>query len=111
MRLHVTDRRPCRLERGDLRRVPQNPLSGVVGYHLCCLRCGFVTVALNGNDGLVITDDLGAAVALQQSINVAAEAAAAPTSTGGGGALSWPWLLALLLAAAGLAPMRAWRWY
>ena len=50
MRLHVTDRRPCRLERGDLRRVPQNPLSGVVGYHLCCLRCGFVTVALNGSD-------------------------------------------------------------
>ena len=56
MRLHVTDRRPCRLERGDLRRVPQNPLSGVVGYHLCCLRCGFVTVALNGSDGLVITE-------------------------------------------------------
>ena len=60
---------------------------------------------------LAMTDDLGAAVAVQQSINVASEAAAAPTSTGGGGALSWPWLLALLLAAAGLAPMRAWRWY
>ena len=56
MRLHVTDRRPCRLERGDLRRVPQNPLSGIVGYHVCCLRCGFVTVALNGTDGLVITE-------------------------------------------------------
>jgi len=56
MRLHVTDRRPCRLERGDLRRVPQNPLSGIVGYHVCCLRCGFVTVALNGTAGLVITE-------------------------------------------------------
>ena len=59
MRLHVTDRRPCRLERGDLRRVPQNLQSGIVGYHVCCPRCGFVTVALNGNDGLTITEAEG----------------------------------------------------
>jgi hypothetical protein len=56
MRLHLTDRRPCHLERGDLRRVPQNLRSGIVGYHVCCPRCGFVTVAINGSDGLVITE-------------------------------------------------------
>ena len=56
MRFHVTDRRPCLLERGDLRRVPQNPLSGVVGYHVCCPRCGFGTITVNGSNGLVITE-------------------------------------------------------
>ncbi len=56
MRLHITDRRPCRLERGDLRRVPQSLFDLLVGYHVCCPRCGFVTVALNGSDGLTITE-------------------------------------------------------
>lgn len=57
---------------------------------------------------LVATDDLGTAMTVQQTITVAAAAVAAPpvaSSGGGGGALSWPWLLALCLAAAALAPM------
>jgi serine protease len=57
---------------------------------------------------LVATDDLGAAVTVQQTIAVADAPVPTPpaTSGGGGGALSWPWLLALLLAAGMLAPLR-----
>lgn len=45
MRLQVTCRRPCELERGQARRVSQNPRGMLVGYHVCCPRCGYVTVA------------------------------------------------------------------
>lgn len=54
--MRPTDKPPCKLERGELRRVSQDRRFGLVGYHVCCPRCGFVTVALNGNDGLVITE-------------------------------------------------------
>ena len=56
MRMRPTDKRPCKLERGELRRVPQDRRGLIVGYHVCCPRCGFVTVALNGHAGLVITE-------------------------------------------------------
>ena len=56
MRLQVTSRRPCALERGQARRVSQNTHGVLVGYHLCCPRCGYVTVALHGSDGLTITE-------------------------------------------------------
>ena len=55
---------------------------------------------------LVVTDSLGAAVASQQSLSIAAAPAPPPppaAAASGGGALSWPWLLALLLAVTGLA--------
>jgi len=59
---------------------------------------------------LVATDDLGTSVTVQQTITVAAAAVPAPPTTsgggGGGGALAWPWLLAMLLAAAAVAPLR-----
>ena len=48
---------PCRMHPGELRRVPRNLRSPVVGYYVCCPRCGFVTVAFNGRDDLVITED------------------------------------------------------
>jgi hypothetical protein len=54
--MRPTDKRPCKLERGELRRVPQDRRGLIVGYHVCCPRCGFVTVALNGHAGLVITE-------------------------------------------------------
>ena len=57
MKAKPTNRPPCRLEPGDLRRVPQDPKYGLVGYHVCCPRCGFVTVALHGNDGLSIAEE------------------------------------------------------
>jgi hypothetical protein len=54
----VTDRRPCRMKPGDLRRVPQNPTLGLVGYHVACPRCGFVTPAVSGDRGLVIRESV-----------------------------------------------------
>lgn len=54
MRVSPTDKRPCKLERGNVRRVPQRRESRLVGYHLCCPRCGFVSPALVGDAGLDI---------------------------------------------------------
>ncbi len=58
MKALITDKVPCRLEKAELRRVPQNPRSWVVGYHVCCPRCGFVTIALNGKDDLEIEESV-----------------------------------------------------
>jgi hypothetical protein len=59
----LTDKRPCRLGRGELRRVPQErSFRGIVGYHIGCPRCGFVTAVLNGADGLRITEDAAGVV-------------------------------------------------
>ena len=52
----LTNGRPCELERGDLRRVPQNTNHPVIGFHVCCPRCGFVTIALAGYGGLEIEE-------------------------------------------------------
>ena len=57
MKALVVSKPPCQLERGELRRVPQNPRSWAVGYHVCCPRCGYVSMALNGEDGLRIEED------------------------------------------------------
>jgi hypothetical protein len=59
MKAIYSDRPPCKLERGHIRRVPQNPRSFVVGYHVCCPKCGFVTIALQGKNGLEVTEKLG----------------------------------------------------
>ncbi len=57
MRAVVTDKRPCRLGRGELRRVPQErTYRGIVGYHVGCPRCGFVTAVLQGIDGQAISE-------------------------------------------------------
>ena len=55
--MRPTNKGPCKLERGEMRRVSQNRRFGLVGYHVCCPRCGYVTVALNGKDRMVITED------------------------------------------------------
>ena len=55
--MRPTSKRPCHLQRREMRRVPQDHGRGLVGYHVCCPRCGFVTVALDGHDGLVISED------------------------------------------------------
>jgi len=57
---------------------------------------------------LVVTDDLGVAVAVQQDVTVAAAPVVPPTAGGGGGgAMSWFWLLALTLATVILAHSRS----
>ncbi len=54
MRIIPSTKRPCRLERGEVRRVPQDRRGLLVGYHVCCPRCGFVCPALAGDAGLAI---------------------------------------------------------
>ena len=56
MKARVVDKPSCELEPGELRRVPQNPRARVVGYHVCCPACGFVTMAVNGDEDLVISE-------------------------------------------------------
>ncbi len=57
MKASVSSKRPCALARGEMRRVPQDrSYKGLVGYHVCCPRCGFVTAVLNGVEGLSITE-------------------------------------------------------
>ena len=57
MRAVLTEKRPCRLDRGEVRRVPQDrSYRGIVGYHVGCPRCGFVTAVLHGLDCLRITE-------------------------------------------------------
>lgn len=55
MKLVPSAKRPCRLEAGEVRRVPQDRTNFLVGYHVCCRRCGFITPALDGH-GLEITE-------------------------------------------------------
>ena len=63
MRAVVTDKRPCRLGRGELRRVPQDrSFRGIVGYHVGCPRCGFVTAVLQGAEGIEIAEATGGGV-------------------------------------------------
>ncbi|MFI5297483.1 MAG: hypothetical protein ACHREM_05240 [Polyangiales bacterium] len=63
MRAVVTDKRPCRLGRGDIRRVPQErSYRGIVGYHVGCPRCGFVTAVLQGDNQQAITEDANGVV-------------------------------------------------
>ena len=57
MRLEPTNRAPCELERGQARRVSLRPQSALIGYHVCCPKCGYVTLGLNGKKELVITEN------------------------------------------------------
>ena len=59
----MTSKRPCLLTRGEMRRVPQDrAYRGIVGYHVCCPRCGFVTAVLNGAADLAISETSDEAV-------------------------------------------------
>jgi hypothetical protein len=56
MKVKPTDKRPCNLKRGEVRRVSQDVRFPLVGYHVCCPRCGFVSVAFQNQDGMIITE-------------------------------------------------------
>ena len=62
MRTRISENSPCRLKKAELRRVPHNPKSWVIGYHVCCPRCGFVSLAMNGQRDLVIDEDMAGQV-------------------------------------------------
>lgn len=67
MRAIPTSKRPCNLVRGEMRRVPQDRrYRGIVGYHVCCPKCGFVTAVLNGVGGLIISESADEAVSFSQ---------------------------------------------
>jgi hypothetical protein len=69
MKAVVTDKRPCKLGRGELRRVPQDRnFRGLIGYHVGCPRCGFVTIALQGDEGLEIIEGAGGEVTFSQPV-------------------------------------------
>ncbi len=69
MKAVVTDKRPCKLGRGELRRVPQDRnFRGLIGYHVGCPRCGFVTTALQGDEGLEITEGAGGEVSFSRPV-------------------------------------------
>jgi hypothetical protein len=51
-----SSKRPCRLERGEVRRVPQDRTNRLVSCHVCCPRCGFNTPALAGHDDVNIAE-------------------------------------------------------
>ena len=56
MRAVITDKAPCKLLRGDLRRVPDERRYPIVGFHVCCPRCGFVSLAINKTEGFEIEE-------------------------------------------------------
>lgn len=56
LRIIATAKRPCNLERCEVRRVSQDPRMPLIAYHVCCPRCGFMTLAFQNHEGLVITE-------------------------------------------------------
>jgi hypothetical protein len=69
MKAVVTDKRPCKLGRGEMRRVPQDRnFRGLIGYHVGCPRCGFVTIALQGDEGLLISEGVGDEVTFSRPV-------------------------------------------
>ena len=68
MKAHITSTTPCKLNKGELRRVPQRQTEWPIGYHICCPRCGFVTLALNNSSGLQISESMDGHVSFSAPI-------------------------------------------
>ncbi len=62
MKAQLTNRAPCKLKKGELRRIPRNPRSHAIGYQLGCPRCGFVSLAVSGKDGMTFDESLDGTV-------------------------------------------------
>lgn len=56
MKVLPVAKQPCRLAGGEVRRVPQRRGGQLIGYHVCCPRCAFVTPALEGVAELSIVE-------------------------------------------------------
>jgi hypothetical protein len=52
MKVTHTTHAPCCMSKGEVRRVPQDPRAGLLGYHVGCPSCGYVTLLLHGRLGL-----------------------------------------------------------
>ena len=68
MRAQVINAAPCKLTKGELRRIPQNPRSWPIGYHVGCPRCGFVTMAVAGKRGLEIDESADGRVSFSRPV-------------------------------------------
>ena len=56
MRAIITNKTRCRLDKGELRRVPQNTTVPPLAYHVACPRCGFVALVMQGRDAAQISE-------------------------------------------------------
>ncbi|MCP4677372.1 MAG: hypothetical protein GY854_18030 [Deltaproteobacteria bacterium] len=59
MKTKPTSRPPCKMQRGDIRRVPSAEQYALVSYYVCCPKCGFVGGALPDEDFKIIEDEQG----------------------------------------------------
>lgn len=60
MKVEHTKSAPCCMTRGQVRRVPQDTSQPILGYHVACPMCGYVTLVLHGRLGVFLSeDDLG----------------------------------------------------
>ena len=55
MKASFSSKIPCKLDKGEIRRVPQAPSSWVIAIHVCCPKCGYLTLAVNERDEMKIT--------------------------------------------------------
>ena len=59
MNVNFTDRGPCQMKPGDIRRIPRDRNRKLVSYQICCPECGFVvTVFEDASLKVLETDDM-----------------------------------------------------
>ena len=68
MKARVTNSAPCKLSKGELRRVPLRKTEVAIGYHICCPKCGYVTLALANYEGLLIDESVDGHVTLSAPV-------------------------------------------
>lgn len=57
MKVEHTKNAPCCMSRGQVRRVPQDKSQPILGYHVACPKCGYVTLVLHGRLGIFLSED------------------------------------------------------
>lgn len=56
MKVEHTKNAPCCMSRGQVRRVPQDRTQSILGYHVACPSCGYVTLLLHGRLGVFLCE-------------------------------------------------------
>jgi len=56
MKVEHTKNAPCCMSRGQVRRVPQDRSQAILGYHIACPSCGYVTLVLHGRLGVFLSE-------------------------------------------------------
>jgi hypothetical protein len=56
MKVEHTKNAPCCMTRGQVRRVPQDRTQSILGYHVACPSCGYVTLLLHGRLGVFLCE-------------------------------------------------------